>query len=255
VSQSTYTHNAAGLLPDTTPKGPYPARPAVFTGTTWQLRDTLSAGGANQTFDFGVPGDYPIAGDFANSGVRTIGVVRNTRHGTAGATELAWHIRQIEGPGDPDLIIRYGTPGDIPVVGDWNGNGVHTIGVVRGNRWLLRNANRAGSPDLDFVFGQAGDIPVVGDWNGDGVTGIGVVRGNRWLLRNTASAGSPDFDFTFGGSGRPVTGDWNGDGATGVGWFNAGTWTYQNLLGPGGAPVSFNFGSGGGLPVTWGRNA
>ena len=255
VAQSTYTHNAPGLLPDTTPKGPYPARPAVFSGATWQLRNTLNAGGANQTFDFGVPGDFPIAGDFSNSGVRTVGVVRNTRHGVAGATSLSWHIRQIEGAGDPDLVIKYGQPGDIPVVGDWNGNGVHTIGVVRGNRWLLRNANRAGDPDLDFVFGQPGDIPVVGDWNGDGTTGIGMVRGSRWLLRNSPSAGGPDFDFTFSGSGRPVTGDWNGDGATGVGWFNAGTWTYQNLLGPGGAPVSFTFGSSAGFPVTWGRNA
>ena len=254
VSQSTYFQNAAGLLPDTTPKGPYRARPAVFAGSTWQLRDSLSAGAANQTFDFGLPGDFPIAGDFANSGVRTVGVVRNTRHGVAGATSLSWYIRQIEGPGDPDLVIKYGSPGEIPVVGDWNGNGVHTIGVVRGNRWLLRNANRAGDPDLDFVFGQPGDIPVVGDWNGDGVTGIGVVRGNRWLLRNSPSAGSPNFDFTFSGSGRPVTGDWNGDGATGVGWFNSGTWTYQNLLGPGGAPLSFNFGNGAGLPITWGRN-
>jgi hypothetical protein len=84
---------------------------------------------------------------------------------------LVWYLRQIEGPGDPDLVVEFGRAGDIPVVGDWNGNGVHTVGVVRGNRWLLRDSNNSGAADYDIAFGQAGDIPVVGDWNGDGRTG------------------------------------------------------------------------------------
>jgi hypothetical protein len=252
VSQSTYSQNAAGLLPDTTPKGPYRARPAVVSGTTFQLRNALTSGGANQTFDFGLPGDYPVAGDFSNAGVRTIGMVRNTRHGVAGVGNLVWFLRQVEGPGSPNLVIEFGKPGDIPVVGDWNGNGVYTIGVVRGNRWLLRNSNRQGEPDIDFVFGQPGDIPVVGDWNGNGHTGIGVVRGNRWILRNAVSAGPADRDFTLAGNGRPVTGDWDGDGRTGVGWFNAGTWTIRNIGST--ASTSFTFG-GNGFPLTWGRNA
>jgi hypothetical protein len=226
-----------------------------LSGTTWQLRNVLSSGSANQTFDFGAAGDTPVMGDFSNSGVRTVGVVRNARHGTAGASSLVWYLRQIEGPGDPDLVIKYGLPGDIPVVGDWDGDGVHTIGVVRGNRWLLRNSNRAGGADYDFIFGQPGDIPVVGDWTGAGRTWIGVVRGNRWILRSSLSAGSPHFDFTFGGGGRPVTGDWNGDGVDGVGWFDNGTWTIRNTLSSSGTNSSFNFGDPSGFPVTWGRNA
>jgi hypothetical protein len=227
----------------------------VVTGTTWQLRNALTGGGANQTFDYGVAGDYPLMADFSNSGVRTVAMVRNTRHGVAGADSLLWQIRQIEGAGEPDLVIEYGQPGDIPVIGDWNGNGVHTIGVVRGNRWLLRDSNRAGNPDHDFVFGQSGDIPVVGDWNGSGRTWIGMVRGNRWLLRSSLSAGSPSYDFTFGdGDGIPVTGDWDGDGATGVGWFNDGVWSIRNVLSSG-AGTQFNFGNPSGVPLTWGRNA
>lgn len=261
VSQSTYTHGdpqqAPGLHPDSTPKGPYPARPAVVTGTTWQLRNTLTDGNANWTFSYGLEGDVPVMADYANSGVRNPGMVRGTRHGIAGTEDkLVWYLRQVEGPGDPDLVVEFGRAGDIPVIGDWSGNGVQTVGVVRGNRWLLRNSNRAGSATYDFVFGQVGDIPVVGDWDGDGRYGIGVVRGNRWILRNSPSAGAPDYDFTFGsGNGHPVTGDWNGNGRTGIGWFDAGQWELRNALSSGSPQITFNFGNPNGIPVTWGRNA
>ena len=253
-SQVTYGHNSACLLPDTTQKGPYPARPAVLTGTSWQMRNTLSSGGPNSVFDFGVGGDYPVVGDFSNAGVRTVGMVRNTRHGVIGNSTLEWYMRQVEGAGDPDLVVHFGQAGDIPIVGDWNGNGVHTIGVVRGNRWLLKNSNRDGSADIDFTFGESGDVPVVGDWNGDGTTGIGVVRGDRWLLRNSLSSGPPDYDFTFGsGIGYPVTGDWNGDGTAGIGWFESGTWSIRNALSSGAPDSVFVFGDSGGQPLTWGR--
>jgi hypothetical protein len=260
VSQSTYSHGstteAPGLHPDSTPKGPYPARPAVLVGNTWQLRNGLSSGNPSSTFQFGLPGDVPVIGDYSNSGVRTVGMVRGARHGVAGTHDtLTWYLRQVEGPGDPDLVVEYGQAGDIPVVGDWNGNGVHTIGVVRGNRWLLRNSNAPGGADFDFTFGQSGDIPVVGDWNGDGRTSIGMVRGDRWLLRNSLSSGGADYDFTFGGNGIPVTGDWNGNGRTGVGWFDSGTWSIRNPLSSGTPSSTFTFGNANGIPATWGRNA
>ncbi len=260
VSQSTYTHGspseAPGVHPDSTPKGPYAARPAVLTGATWQLGNGLQ-NTIVSTFDFGLPGDFPVMADYSNSGVRTAGMVRGTRRGVAGTDDnLVWYLRQVEGPGDPDLVVEFGRAGDIPVIGDWNGNGVHTVGVVRGNRWLLSNSNRSGSSIAhDFTFGQPGDIPVVGDWDGNGRTGIGVVRGNRWILRNSTSAGAADYDFTFGtGTGRPVTGDWDGNGATGVGWVSSGTWQVRNVL-PNGPIATFSFGNANGLPLSWGRNA
>lgn len=118
------------------------------------------------------------------------------------------------------IRFRFGQAGDIPVMGDWNGDGVHTVGVVRGNRWLLRNSNTPGPPHLSFSFGAPDDIPVVGDWTGSGRTGIGMKRkrSNRWRLRNRALPGRPDIDFRFGGvNDIPITGDWNNNGISGVG--------------------------------------
>lgn len=46
------------------------------------------------------------------------------------------------------------TPVDLPVVGDWDGDGVMTVGVRRGDRFLLRNSNSGGVADVDFRFGR-----------------------------------------------------------------------------------------------------
>ncbi|MFP5331834.1 MAG: hypothetical protein ACLGHX_05710 [Acidimicrobiia bacterium] len=247
----TGVHNSPCLHPA---PGPYRARPGVIRSTTWLLRDTLDAGAPSQQFNLGTVGDVPLMADWLGSGVATAAFVRGTRHGAVGDETLTWYLRMIEGPGQPDLIFDYGQPGDIPVAGDWVGNGVHTVGVVRGNQWLLRNRNSTGAPDITFTFGQPGDIPVVGDWDGDGRDGIGVVRGSRWILRNTATPGPADHEFDFGPSnGVPVVGDWDGDGVDTPGRFLNGDWQLTNTHGPGTVDVQFTFGIAGDRPVVWRR--
>lgn len=256
IDQNTRTHDSGCLHPfDTGGNPPMEARPGVVTNGAWSLRDALSGGSATTTFAYGLPGDVPLMSDFSGSGIETPAVIRGVRHSIDGSESLEWYIRQVPESGQPDLVIRFGQIGDIPVVGDWNGNGVSTIGVVRkGNRWLLRNSNTSGPADIDFIFGQAGDTPVSGDWNGDGVDSPGMVRGDRWLLRNTPSAGPAEIDITFAGAGTPVTGDWTGSGRDRPGWFDSGTWSLRNVWTSGAATTTFDFG-GTGVPVVWGRIA
>jgi hypothetical protein len=82
------------------------------------------------------------------------------------------------------------------VVGDWDGNGTTTIGVVDPATltWYLKNSNGPGAWDVSIHYGQAGDVPVVRDWNGDGTTTIGVWRPGTatWYLRESNSPGVPD---------------------------------------------------------------
>ena len=118
------------------------------------------------------------------------------------------------------IKFSFGQPGDIPVMGDWNGDGTWTVGVFRRGRWLLRNENAQGPADINFVYGNEGDTPVVGDWNGNGTFGIGVreAGSRRWRLRETATEGEPQRAFWFGrNTDIPITGDWNGDGRWGIG--------------------------------------
>ena len=66
-----------------------------------------------------------------------------------------------------DHVFRYGISLDLPVAGDWNGDGIRSIGVFRAGTWLLdmdgdgRHTNR----DAVIEFGADGDLPVVGDFN------------------------------------------------------------------------------------------
>jgi hypothetical protein len=68
----------------------------------------------------------------------------------------------------PDLCLAFGLPGDIPVVGDWNGSGMAKIGVFRNGEWYLDlNSNGAWdgcTVDRCMGFGLPGDRPIVLTW-------------------------------------------------------------------------------------------
>src|SRR6185436_18159275 len=95
--------------------------------------------------------------------------------------------------GDADIGFAFGNDGDVPVAGDWDGDGVSSVGVYRPSNgtFYLRNHNWAGAAEVTARFGNLGDKPVVGDWDGDGDTTISVYRpGNgTFYLRNANSAG------------------------------------------------------------------
>jgi hypothetical protein len=245
----TRFHDAACLRPGATRL----AYPGVVSGAAFSLRDALSAGAATESYAYGLAGDTPIMADWSGSGLETAAMVRGARHGVIGGTAMTWLIRMIPGPGDPDAVVRYGRLGDTPLAGDWNGDGIDTIGVRRGDRWLLRNANTAGPADIDIRFGLAGDIPVVGDWNGDGIDTPGVVRGTKWILLNGFDPAGPTVELDFGDAGwTPVVGDWTGSGSDRPGRFDGGTWQLRNSLTTGPPSTTFSFG-GAGTPIVWGR--
>jgi protocatechuate 3,4-dioxygenase beta subunit len=126
-----------------------------------------------------------------------------------------------------DHVFQYGGRGDIAVTGDWNGDGIYTIGIFHHGTWYLDmdGDGRWGPEDQVVQFGQDGDIPVVGDWTGDGITKLGVFRNGKFYLdvHNSHKLDAGDKVIELGGPGdKPVVGDWTGDGIDKVGVYHDG---------------------------------
>ncbi|MDP9495482.1 MAG: hypothetical protein M3P87_09610 [Actinomycetota bacterium] len=109
------------------------------------LRNSLTQGIADIRFFFGNPGDLPLAGDFNGDGRDSVSLYR--------PSEQRFYIMNRLGAnngglGAADLSFSFGNPGDRPLVGDWDGNGIAGPGVYRNRGWYLRNENSSGPHDI-----------------------------------------------------------------------------------------------------------
>jgi hypothetical protein len=124
-----------------------------------------------KVFNYGLPGDKPVAGRWnPSSPVDQIGVYRCP----TGWSTCYWVVNST-GTGSyssGDQIYNYGLPGDIPIVGNWFGSGVKRIGVFRSGTIVLNISGTGIFGTTDFVgsFGLGGDYPVVGSWSGPIIT-------------------------------------------------------------------------------------
>ena len=135
----------------------------------------------------------------------------------------------------------------VSVVGDWNGDGIQSIGLYDpvASIFYLRNTNCLQGPDdhgyadTVFAFGpaNAGYEPVVGDWNGDGTDTVGLYDPltSTFYLRNSNSLQGPndhgyaDIVFNYGPANAgmlPLAGDWDGSGKDGIGLYSQATSTF-----------------------------
>ncbi|WP_182049561.1 Ig-like domain-containing protein [Changpingibacter yushuensis] len=151
----------------------------------------------------------PVVGDFDGDGRDDI-AVRNP--GSATFHVKFNHDGKLTG-GQSDTTVTYGRSSDVPVAGDWDGDGTDTIGVKRGNKFYLRDELKGGQADRSFVYGRATDTAVVGDFDGAHGDSIAVIRGTTVYVKNTLSGGSADTTQVYGRAGDlRVAGDWFGTG-------------------------------------------
>ncbi len=168
------------------------------------------------------------------------------------------YLRNSNDTGFANNQFFYGQASDIPIAGDWDGDGIDTIGIYRNGTFFLRNSNSSGFADIQFPFGIPGDIPIAGDWDGDGIDTIGIVRGNGVFLRNTNTAGNADIQFNYGlASDIFIVGDWNGDGIDTIGAYRPtnGFVYIRNSNTTGIADFEFFYGQAGDRPVVGDWNA
>jgi hypothetical protein len=158
-----------------------------------------------------------------------------------------------------DLVdgFFFGNPGDFPIVGDWDCDGVDTPGMYRQSDGYvyLRNSNTQGIADIRFFFGDPGDIPLAGDFNGDGCDTVSIFRPSaarvfiiNELGQNDGGLGAADFTYLFGNPGdKPFVGDFDADGIDTVGLHRESTGLvyFRNSHTQGNADVQYIFGDPG----------
>jgi VCBS repeat protein len=150
-------------------------------------------------------------------------------------------------------IVDWGALGDVPVRGDFDGDGKPDIAVYRpstGDWFILRSAGgvtsvRWGAPAL-------GDIPVPADYDGDGKADIAVFRRatGEWLILLSAGGvksttwGAPSLGDT------PLPADYDGDGEADLAVYRASTGNWFVLFSSGSAgSVGWGDPASGDVPV------
>jgi glucose/arabinose dehydrogenase len=174
------------------------------------LRNSNTQGVADITFFFGNPGDIPIAGDFDNDGCDTVSVYRPSQGRVFIINELGENGGQL---GVAEQDYYFGNPGDTPFTGDFDGDGVDTIGLYRQStgQMYFRNSHTQGIADQHFYYGNPGDRFVAGDWNANNIDSPGVFRPSqaRFYLKYENQQGNADESFAYGKSSSiPVAGTW-----------------------------------------------
>jgi hypothetical protein len=228
--------------------------------------------GVDRFISFGLSGDQPVAGDWAGTGTISLAVFRCPAAGVC-----QWYVDlnnngTWDGTAGGDAIWTFGLSGDLPIVGDWTGDGITKIGVMRcppvGTpgicTWYLDAGNKhAYDPATVRVnqYGLSGDLPVASQWGGSGtVDEIGVFRcppaGGvcTWFVdsNNSGAFELADAQYSYGLTGdRPVVGNWFGSGTKRIGVFRSGA-IILNLNGTNAwSPADFtgSFGLPGDIPV------
>lgn len=138
------------------------------------LNDQIDTSPPEHGAIYGNPNDFPLVGDWDGDGKDTIGLYRPSTH--------TFYLNDQVDASPPEHTYAFSTPGaassDIPVVGDWNGDGVDEVGVINllTGRWTLRNDHTccASVTRFPFLTRTSDMFPLAGDWDGDGTATVGM---------------------------------------------------------------------------------
>lgn len=211
-------------------------------------RDARSHG-IKVVLEFAAPSKSPLVGRFGRGDDVRFGV-------WDGGNGSGWLDRDGDGKAEERFWLGGSLGEDLPIVGDWDGNGTETLALYRPSTGVLRYYNDfcTDPAGLTQTAGHAEDIPFAGDWDGDGIDGFALYRpstreytffqtvaGPVCLTRIT---GDPD-DQPLGGSWDRVRGD-------GFAVFKPSTrtfWLYQRIEDQDPTYSSGSIGNPGDIPI------
>ena len=150
----------------------------VFRDGQWSLRNTIAGAETPITFTYGQAHDLPVVGHWTGASADGIGVVRKG----------VWLMRSQPSAGPATLTASFPGSG-LPVMGDWDNNGLATPGWFGLGVWRLSNRMASPAVQKQLTFGRRGDLPVVGDWDANGSDTTGIARSSSFFWRNDLLGG------------------------------------------------------------------
>jgi hypothetical protein len=113
----------------------------------------------------------------------------------------------------PVLVQQWGIPGDVPVPGDYDGDGKNDYAVWRLGNGVWYVIHSSSGQWVSQQWGLNGDVPVPGDYDNDGKNDFAVWRpsnGTWYVIRSSTNQWVAQ---QWGLNGDvPVPGDYDGDG-------------------------------------------
>lgn len=126
---------------------------------------------------------------------------------------------EVQTPAGAD-VFYFGEIGDIPLVGDWDCDGIDTPAMYRttDGHVYIRNAPD-GLADPRPFWGRWDDVILAGDFNGDGCDTLATYQRVSGLIHLSNNLGSePSVEYYFGIPGdKPFVGDFDEDGVDELG--------------------------------------
>jgi hypothetical protein len=194
--------------------------------------------------NFGQTGDKPIAvGDWDGDGKADPAVYRNA---AVGNQSYFYYRGSLNNPGGNITYLPWGTNGDIPMHGDFDGDSKIDAVVFRPSNqtWYI---NQSSNNQLRVDnWGLATDKFISADYDGDGITDLAVFRDGVWYIKQSSN-GQPLINNWGLSTDTLVPADYDGDGKTDPAVNRGGIWYIRSSRS--GSMSSQSFGLGSDIPV------
>ncbi len=174
---------------------------------------------------FGAMGDVPVVGHWCACGL--FGPVGGDKPAVYRPSTNTFFDRCTNESSSTVFSSPFGTTNDLPVAGDWNGNGFSSIGVYRPSTNTFFLSNDFSTVAIVTPLGAPGDLPVVRDFFGGSLIGVYRPSTNTFFLSNRNTPPMTITVIPFGAPGDiPLIGDWTGSGILKVGVYRPSTNTF-----------------------------